>query len=59
MARRISPLEDAAVLVAIREAVGPRIHLRADANQRWTFDQAVEFANAVRDCELQYLEVML
>ena len=59
MARRVSPLEDAAVLVAIREAVGPRIHLRADANQRWTLNQAVEFANAVRGCGLQYLEVKL
>lgn len=56
VARQASPLEDAAALLAIRKMVGPDIHLRADANQRWTFSQAVEFAVAVRSCGLQYLE---
>ncbi|KAI5055725.1 hypothetical protein GOP47_0029246 [Adiantum capillus-veneris] len=56
VARRVSPSEDAAILLAIREKVGPKIHLRADANQRWTLAQALEFANAVRSCGLQYLE---
>ncbi|MCO5559536.1 hypothetical protein L7F22_013137 [Adiantum nelumboides] len=56
VARRVSPSEDAAVLMAIRERVGSNIHLRADANQRWTLAQALDFANAVRSCGLQYLE---
>lgn len=56
VARRVSPGEDAAILLAIRKMVGPQIHLRADANQCWTFAQAVEFATAVRSCGLQYLE---
>ncbi|KAH6555602.1 hypothetical protein KP509_21G066000 [Ceratopteris richardii] len=56
VARRVSPVEDAAVLLAIRKAVGPKVHLRADANQRWTLAQALEFASAVQGCGLQYLE---
>lgn len=55
--RRKDPVEDAAVVKAIRDRIGPDIVLRADANRRWTYDQAVQFANYVRSCDLQYLEV--
>lgn len=57
MGRRASPLEDVAIVKAIRERVGASVQIRADANRKWTFQQAVDFANGVRACGLQYLEV--
>lgn len=40
--RRADPLADAAAVLAIRQAVGPEVVLRADANRRWTLEQAVQ-----------------
>lgn len=40
--RRADPLEDAAAVLAIRRAVGPTVALRADANRRWSLEQAVQ-----------------
>lgn len=40
--RRSDPQEDAAVVVAVRQAVGPSMVLRADANRAWTLEQAIE-----------------
>lgn len=40
--RRVDPLADAAAVLAIRQAVGPEVVLRADANRRWTLEQAVQ-----------------
>lgn len=40
--RRADPAEDAAAVLAIRQAVGPGIILRADANRRWSLAQAVQ-----------------
>eukprot|EP00850_Spirogloea_muscicola_P023297 SM000345S12838 [mRNA] locus=s345:73550:85963:+ [translate_table: standard] len=57
VARRASPLEDAAVVAAVREAVDPQVALRADANRKWTLAQAWEFARALPpSCTLQYIE---
>ncbi|XP_002986213.2 protein PHYLLO, chloroplastic [Selaginella moellendorffii] len=56
VARRALPTQDAAVVVAVRQRVGRSIHLRVDANRRWTLSQAVQFAEAVRECDIQYLE---
>ena len=40
--RRADPLADAAAVLAIRQAVGPEVVLRADANRRWALEQAVQ-----------------
>lgn len=53
VARRRNPLADAAVLLAIRHAVGPAVVLRADANRRWTLHEAVAFGQAVAAAGLQ------
>lgn len=53
MARRQDPKTDADVLLAIRKAVGPSIALRADANQQWTLQQAVAFAQAALPANLE------
>eukprot|EP01025_Chloroclados_australasicus_P010839 TRINITY_DN1457_c1_g1_i6.p1 TRINITY_DN1457_c1_g1~~TRINITY_DN1457_c1_g1_i6.p1 ORF type:complete len:1175 (-),score=165.58 TRINITY_DN1457_c1_g1_i6:734-4258(-) len=53
---RSDPTIDAQVVGAIRQAVGPEIVLRADANRRWTLDQAITFGHAVYLHELQYIE---
>ncbi|KAH9297375.1 hypothetical protein KI387_029057, partial [Taxus chinensis] len=56
VARRPEPLEDAAVVQAVRQKVGHLIDIRADANRKWTFSQAMQFASGVKDCNLQYIE---
>ncbi|CAI5534996.1 unnamed protein product [Closterium sp. Naga37s-1] len=56
VARRASPSEDAAMVLAVREAVGPRIHLRVDANRSWSLPQAVEFGRLVASCNLAFIE---
>ncbi|KAJ4961763.1 hypothetical protein NE237_021673 [Protea cynaroides] len=56
VARRTNPLEDAAVIQEIRQKIGYGIKIRADANQKWTFEQAIQFASAVKCCDLQYIE---
>lgn len=43
-------------LLAIREAVGPRIDLRIDANQGWERDDAIEVLNKVAGLNIQYCE---
>ena len=40
--------EDAARLTAIRDAVGPGIALRADANRRWSLNEALTFGGSRR-----------
>ena len=51
--RQEDPLRDAAVLVAVRQAVGPGIAVRADANRKWSLNQAVAFGHAVKAAGLQ------
>ena len=53
MARQQDPQQDAAKVVAVREAVGHSIVLRADANRKWSLNQAVAFGHAVRGADLQ------
>jgi isochorismate synthase/2-succinyl-5-enolpyruvyl-6-hydroxy-3-cyclohexene-1-carboxylate synthase/2-succinyl-6-hydroxy-2,4-cyclohexadiene-1-carboxylate synthase/O-succinylbenzoate synthase len=57
VARRSGPLEDVAVIQSVRQKVGNLIEIRVDANRKWTFAQAMEFASHVKDCNLQYIEV--
>ncbi|KAK4430131.1 protein PHYLLO, chloroplastic [Sesamum alatum] len=56
VARRADPTEDIAVIQEVRKKVGPHIVLRADANRKWTYDDAIRFASGVKDCSLQYIE---
>jgi len=43
-------------LRAVREAVGPDVTLRADANGAWTREQAERALESLADLDLQYLE---
>ncbi|KAG8366507.1 hypothetical protein BUALT_Bualt17G0087200 [Buddleja alternifolia] len=56
VARRADPDEDIAVIKEVRKKVGEHIVLRADANRKWTYDEAIRFACSVKDCHLQYIE---
>ena len=53
VARLADPLKDAERVLAVRQAVGPRIRLRADANQAWTLAQACAFGRSAAPAQLQ------
>ncbi|KAE9461606.1 hypothetical protein C3L33_06488, partial [Rhododendron williamsianum] len=46
VARRQDPIEDARVIQEVRKRVGPQINLRADANQKWTYEEVVRFSSS-------------
>ncbi len=52
----ISPAWDAAVLRALREAFGPALNLRLDANGGFTPVEALRLGRAIEDLDLEYLE---
>ncbi|KAG0464666.1 hypothetical protein HPP92_018830 [Vanilla planifolia] len=54
--RREDPTEDAAVIREIRQSLGYQISIRVDANRKWTYDKAVQFATSVKHCALEYIE---
>lgn len=54
--RRADPEQDAAAVLAIRQTVGPGVALRADANRRWSLEQAVQFGKQAAAANLQYIE---
>ncbi|GMP83009.1 hypothetical protein CsSME_00037095 [Camellia sinensis var. sinensis] len=56
VARRPDPIEDAMVIQEVRKKVGHQINLRADANRKWTYEEAVLFGSSVMNCGLQYIE---
>jgi o-succinylbenzoate synthase len=41
---------------AVRAAIGPTIQLRLDANEGWTFEQALTILTACADWQIQYVE---
>ena len=43
-------------MAKVREAVGPEVGLRFDANQGYSVEQAMRFIDATRDIELELLE---
>lgn len=51
--RLVDPLQDAARVLAVRQAVGERVELRADANQAWTLPQASAFGRSAAPAQLQ------
>lgn len=48
--------EDAELVRRVRGALGGRVALRLDANRAWALDEALDFARAVMDCEIEYIE---
>ncbi|XP_074383455.1 protein PHYLLO, chloroplastic isoform X2 [Apium graveolens] len=56
VARRADPTEDADVIKEVRKIVGSQIQLRADANRKWIYEDAIRFGSSVKDCGLQYIE---
>lgn len=43
-------------VAAIREALGPNMHIRLDANACWSFEQAVHVLRACEPYDIQYIE---
>ncbi|MGQ9588315.1 MAG: dipeptide epimerase [Thermoplasmata archaeon] len=48
--------EDIKRVAAVREAVGPSVELRVDANQGYTVDQAIMFAEHMEPLEVAFIE---
>ena len=48
--------QDVALAAAVREAVGPGVKLRIDANQGWSVPQAIEAINRLARFGLEYVE---
>jgi L-alanine-DL-glutamate epimerase-like enolase superfamily enzyme len=48
--------QDVLRIKSIREAVGDTMEIRIDANQGWTFDEAVYALNAMKDLEIAFCE---
>ena len=51
-----APREDEARLRALREAVGPEIRIRVDANQAWSVEEAIETLRTLSAYDLEYAE---
>lgn len=54
----VDPTLDVARLAAVREAVGPKLSLRIDANQAWNAKQAVRILNQMQDrgLDIEFVE---
>jgi L-alanine-DL-glutamate epimerase-like enolase superfamily enzyme len=52
----LDPDLDAERVIKVREAVGPRIQLRFDANQGYSVEQTMAFVAAVRPARLELIE---
>jgi len=48
--------EDIKRVSAVREAVGPKVELRVDANQGYTVEQAISFSEAMRSLDVAVIE---
>ena len=51
-----NPSEDVRRVAAVREAIGPDIGLMLDANNVWRSATAVQFANRVREYNIEFME---
>ncbi|XP_048134972.1 protein PHYLLO, chloroplastic isoform X2 [Rhodamnia argentea] len=56
VARQADPIQDAIIIQEVRKKVGYKIQLRADANRKWTYEEAIRFSSSVKNCDLQYIE---
>jgi len=52
----LEPKRDLERVRAIRAAVGPKVELRVDGNEGYTWGQALSFARAAKDLDLAFLE---
>lgn len=48
--------DDVARTLAVREAVGPGVSLRLDANGAWSFERAARVLRAISDAGVEYVE---
>jgi O-succinylbenzoate synthase len=48
--------EDIELVRMVSNLTGPALSLRLDANRAWKLDQALDFAHAVRECPIEYIE---
>ena len=48
--------EDIKRVTAVREAVGPKVELRVDANQGYSVEQAISFSEAMRSVDVVVIE---
>ncbi|MCX6835251.1 MAG: o-succinylbenzoate synthase [candidate division Zixibacteria bacterium] len=48
--------EDVARVRDVRRELGHSVRLRLDANRAWSFDDAARFAEAMPNCDLEYVE---
>ncbi len=48
--------EDIARVRAVREAAGPSVRIRVDANQAWSEDEAIQALTALRGFDIEYCE---
>ncbi|NUM54996.1 MAG: o-succinylbenzoate synthase [Candidatus Hydrogenedentes bacterium] len=53
---RVAIESDLESVRGIRRAIGEGVEIRLDANRSWSFDDALEFARRVADCEIAYIE---
>ena len=51
-----NPLEDVRRVAAVREAIGPDIGFMLDANNVWRAGTAIQFANNIRDYNIEFFE---
>src|SRR6202022_5194212 len=49
-------LQDLAIARAVRDAVGPGVELRVDANEGWTYYQAARALHALEELNLEFCE---
>lgn len=53
---RLRLAEDIKTVKQTRDTLPPHITLRLDANRAWTLDQAVQFAQGIQHCRIEYIE---
>jgi len=51
-----NPAEDVERVKRIRQAIDKKIELRVDANQGWSFNEAVEVLNGIQEYNIQFCE---
>ncbi|RLF19664.1 MAG: dipeptide epimerase [Thermoprotei archaeon] len=50
------PKKDVERLKAVRDAVGDKVNIRIDANQGWTYEEALWVINQIKDLDIQLIE---
>lgn len=50
------PEEEIKRVAAVRAAIGPQVHLRLDANEKWSLGQAATILKACTQYDIQYVE---